>query len=257
MKYGFCFLSNMPIYTDLSVNCTVKSHFAFGEIFEILSAKNEFFEVKNSNLEKNGYVPKSQVKIISKKEYNFLTQSEKFYTTDSISTIVFENRNTLLSIGSILYNFDGLVANFGFEKINFFGNAISTNQKLNTTQIENLIKKILNAPMITGGNSIFGLDSMGLIQFFFKFLQINITGTLDEIIEKNTKIGLVKNVKFGDIIFFGNKKIEHFGIVLSNKNILHIHGYARIDEYDYLGIKNKENETEYLFSKIYKIIRIQ
>jgi hypothetical protein len=65
----------MPIYTDLSVNCTVKSHFAFGEIFEILSAKNEFFEVKNSNLEKNGYVPKSQVKIISKKEYNFLTQS--------------------------------------------------------------------------------------------------------------------------------------------------------------------------------------
>jgi cell wall-associated NlpC family hydrolase len=148
------------------------------------------------------------------------------------------------------------VANFGFEKINFFGNAISTNQKLNTTQIENLIKKILNAPMITGGNSIFGLDSIGLIQFFFKFLQINVTGTLDEIIEKNTEIGLVKNVKFGDIIFFGNKKIEHFGIVLSNKNILHIHGYARIDEYDYLGIKNKENDSEYLFSKIYKIIRI-
>lgn len=256
MKYGFCFLSNMPIYTDLSINCTVKSHFCFGEIFEIISSKNDFFEVKNSQLKTNGFVPKSQVKVISKKEYNFLEQSEKFYTTDSISTIVFENRNTLLGIGSILYNFDGLVSNFGFEKINFFGNAISANQKLNTIQIENLVKKILNAPMITGGNSIFGLDSMGLFQFFFKFLQIQISGTLDEIIESNLKIGLVKNVKFGDIIFFGNKKIEHFGIVLSNKNILHIHGYARIDEYDYLGIKNKENESEYLYSKIYKIIRI-
>jgi cell wall-associated NlpC family hydrolase len=155
-----------------------------------------------------------------------------------------------------LYNFDGLVANFGFEKINFFGNAISEKQKLNTTQIENLIKKVLNAPMTTGGNSIFGLDSLGLIQFFYRFMQINVTGNLEEIIESNTKIDLVKNVKFGDIIFFGNKKIEHFGIVLSNKNILHVHGYARIDEYDYLGIKNFEKTDEYLFSKIYKIIRI-
>jgi cell wall-associated NlpC family hydrolase len=110
--------------------------------------------------------------------------------------------------------------------------------------------------MTTGGNSIFGLDSLGLIQFFYRFMQINVTGNLEEIIESNTKIDLVKNVKFGDIIFFGNKKIEHFGIVLSNKNILHVHGYARIDEYDYLGIKNFEKTDEYLFSKIYKIIRI-
>jgi hypothetical protein len=256
MKYGFSFLSNTPIYTDLSVNCTVKSHFRFGEIFEILGAKNEFFEVNKSDFALQGYVLKSQVKILTKKEFNFLSQSERFYTTDSISTIIFENKNTLLSIGSVLYNFDGLVANFGFEKINFFGNAISEKQKLNTTQIENLIKKVLNAPMTTGGNSIFGLDSLGLIQFFYRFMQINVTGNLEEIIESNTKIDLVKNVKFGDIIFFGNKKIEHFGIVLSNKNILHVHGYARIDEYDYLGIKNFEKTDEYLFSKIYKIIRI-
>lgn len=257
MKYGFCFLSNMPIYSDLSVNCTVKSHFSFGEIFEIINTKHEFFEVKNSCLTKRGFVLKNQVKIISKKEYNFLVQSEKFYTTDSISSIVFENRNTLLSIGSVLYNFDGLVANFGFEKINFFGNTLSMKQKLNSTQIENLIKKILNTPMITGGNTIFGFDSLGLIQFFFKFQQINIPYILDDIIDKNLNISLVKNVKFGDIIFFGNKKIEHFGIVLSNKDILHVHGYVKIDEYDYLGIKDKQNKAAYLFSKIYKIIRMQ
>ncbi len=256
MKFGFNFLSNTPIYTDLSVNCTVKSHLRFGEIFEILGAKNDFYEITKPEYGLKGYVLKSQIKIISKKDFIFLQQSEKYYTTDSISTIIFENKNTLLSIGSVLYNFDGLVVNFGFQKISFFGNAISANQKLTTTQIENLIKKILNAPMITGGNSIFGLDSLGLIQFFYRLMQINVTGNIEDIVENNTKIGLVKNVKFGDIIFFGNKKIEHFGIVLSNKNILHIHGYARIDEYDYLGIKDSENSSNYIYSKIYKIIRI-
>jgi hypothetical protein len=84
--------------------------------------------------------------------------------------------------------------------------------------------------------------------------------TIEEIIKWSKPHPMAKYLGIGGgkgrMSRFGNKKIEHFGIVLSNKNILHVHGYARIDEYDYLGIKNFEKTDEYLFSKIYKIIRI-
>jgi cell wall-associated NlpC family hydrolase len=141
------------------------------------------------------------------------------------------------------------------QKINFNGNAIASSQILQQNQIETLLKKLVNTPYLTGGQSIFGMDAFGLIRFYLKYLGIKSPKSMDEILKIGEDVGLIKNAKFGDLVFWGQKNVEQVSILLNNNSLIHCNGMIKISKYDYLGIINSEDNS-YEFSKIIKIIRL-
>ena len=255
MKYGICFLSCTTIYSDMSEYCTPAGQLLFGETYEIINSNKKFIEIQCINNSISGYILKSQSRILSPKEFKVLQNAPKYYTTDSVSTIILNHAITLLSIGSTLYNFDGLVCQFMDQKINFNGNAISSTQVLQQHQIESLLKKLVNTPYMTGGQSIFGMDPLGLIRFYLKYLGINSPKNIDEMLDIGQHISLIKNAKFGDLVFWGQKNVEQVSILLNNNCLIHCNGMIKISKYDYLGIINSEDNS-YEFSKIIKIVRL-
>lgn len=239
----------------MSEYCTPAGQLLFGETYEIINSNKKFIEIQSIHNSIRGYILKSQSRILSPKEFKVLQNAPKFYTTDSVSTIILNHAITLLSIGSTLYNFDGLVCQFMDQKINFNGNAISSSQVLQQNQIETLLKKLVNTPYLTGGQSIFGIDAMGLIRFYLKYLGIKSPKSIDEIMEIGENISLIKNAKFGDLVFWGQKNVEQVSILLNNNTLIHCNGMIKISKYDYLGIIDPEDNS-YEFTKIIKIVRV-
>lgn len=239
----------------MSEYCTPAGQLLFGETYEIINSNKKFIEIQSIHNSIRGYILKSQSRILSPKEFKVLQNAPKFYTTDSVSTIILNHAITLLSIGSTLYNFDGLVCQFMDQKINFNGNAISSSQVLQQNQIETLLKKLVNTPYLTGGQSIFGIDAIGLIRFYLKYLGIKSPKSIDEIMEIGENISLIKNAKFGDLVFWGQKNVEQVSILLNNNTLIHCNGMIKISKYDYLGIIDPEDNS-YEFTKIIKIVRV-
>jgi hypothetical protein len=239
----------------MSEYCTPVGQLLFGETYEIINSNKKFIEIQCINNSISGYILKSQSRILSPKEFKVLQNAPKYYTTDSVSTIILNHAITLLSIGSTLYNFDGLVCQFMDQKITFNGNAISSTQVLQQHQIETLLKKLVNTPYMTGGQSIFGMDPLGLIRFYLKYLGINSPKNIDEMLDIGQHISLIKNAKFGDLVFWGQKNVEQVSILLNNNCLIHCNGMIKISKYDYLGIINSDDNS-YEFSKIIKIVRL-
>ena len=58
------------------------------------------------------------------------------------------------------------------------------------------------------------------------------------------KITSIKNLKAGDLAFFGktNKKVTHVGIMINKNEIIHAFGKIRIDKVNNKGIVNSETK---------------
>jgi len=77
-------------------------------------------------------------------------------------------------------------------------------------------QKYLGTPYKWGGNTPKGLDCSGLTQQVYKKNGYNLPRTSKEQARVGKKISLNKAQK-GDLVFFGKRKIDHVGIVISNK----------------------------------------
>lgn len=254
MKFGFCHISSIDVYSEDTFSSEQKCQLLFGEYYIIDENKKGFTKIVTQN-GTIGYIVNSVIFYITKKQYAELERKEKFLTTDILSTIEFNNKLVYLSIGSSLYDFDGLSCQFLGNSYNYSANAISICQSKENRLIELLVKKTLNFPFKNGGNTLMGMDGLGLAIHFFKYLNITIERNLESLSTKGISISLVKECQFGDIIFFGEKKIDHIGIVLNSKTLIHSFGSVKISTYDYLGIK-EDNSEKYSHSRIQKIIRL-
>lgn len=254
MKFGFCHLSVIDIFREETCDSCLVGQLLFGEIYIIEESKKHFSKIMTQN-GTLGYVDASQVYLISKKEYATIEKQEKFYTTDILSTIEFENNIIYLNMGSVLYDYDGLSSKVLGYTLNFSAGAVPVLQHKEKKIMELLIRKTLNFPYKNGGNTLMGMDGLGLAIHFFKYSNITIERNLDSLATKGIPISLVKDCVFGDIIFFGEKKIEHIGIVLNSKQLIHSYGSVKISPYDYLGIK-EESSGKYTHNRIQKIVRL-
>ena len=65
---------------------------------------------------------------------------------------------------------------------------------------------------------------------------------------------MVDDSRTGDLAFFINeeKRVAHVGIVLPGKQIIHAHGFVRIDKLDHFGIYNEQKKK---YTHKLKVIR--
>ena len=213
------------------------SQLLYGDCFEILSTKKEWFQIKSLDDLYIGWVNNKQVKKISKKNAEKITFDENIYSTRFIDYVeTNENRLSSIVLGS----------NIGACK--YLGHDYDGPKHKKTENKSNLIKiasLYLNSPYLWGGKTPFGVDCSGLTQMIYRINGFNIPRDAYQQSEFGGEtLSFIDESEPGDLAFFDDKegKIVHVGMLLENNYILHACGKVRIDRIDQTGIFNNEKQ---------------
>lgn len=215
----------------------------FGEVFEILSIKDNWSYIKTICDNYEGWIDSSMFTKISKDTAQEIINSNSV-VTDKLFTIA-TNINTksiiVIPAGSTLPFFNQKESSFKLldQKYNI---DINVKKFTDCDYILNIVKQFLNAPYLWGGKSPFGIDCSGFTQIIYKILNYNIPRDAKEQVNLGKEINFFDKVKIGDLAFFDNneQEITHVGIILSGNKIIHSSAYVRIDKIDHQGIYNTE-----------------
>ncbi len=104
-------------------------------------------------------------------------------------------------------------------------------------------QQFMNTPYLWGGRSVFGFDCSGFIQTVYKIHGQFLPRDTGPQVFEGGFIPLLKDAVPGDLAFFSNDtgEVNHVGMVLADKQIIHCSGWVRIDLLDEKGIFNRES----------------
>lgn len=83
-------------------------------------------------------------------------------------------------------------------------------------------KKFLDLPYTWGGTSSYGFDCSGFMQMLFKEMGLQLPRNSKDQAQCNLFIPIAKeDLQRGDLVFFGETKINHVGLYLGNDEFIH------------------------------------
>ncbi|MDA0758167.1 MAG: C40 family peptidase [Bacteroidetes bacterium] len=228
-KYGICNLSVVPVRKDPSSISELITQLMFGELYTITKQVEKWYYIKVEDDSYNGWVNYTQIRIISKIDFDILNLVKPKYSIKIIDFIYKNSEPTLISMGSKISSCQYL----GYTYKGDFSEDIN-----NKTILESATK-FLNSPYLWGGKTSLGVDCSGFTQIVYKINNINISRDAS-LQASQGRLITEKEIKPGDLAFFGesNKKITHVGIMLNKEKIIHAFGKVRIDKINSKGIIN-------------------
>ncbi len=228
-KYGICNLSVVPVRKDSSSISELITQLMFGELYTITKQVEKWYYIKVEDDSYNGWVNYTQIRIISKIDFDILNLVKPKYSIKIIDFIYKNSEPTLISMGSKISSCQYL----GYTYKGYYSEDIN-----NKTILESATK-FLNSPYLWGGKTSLGVDCSGFTQIVYKINNINISRDASQQASQGRLI-TEKEIKPGDLAFFGesNKKITHVGIMLNKEKIIHAFGKVRIDKINSKGIIN-------------------
>ncbi|MBI2967071.1 MAG: C40 family peptidase [Bacteroidetes bacterium] len=266
-KHGICSLTVIPCRKEPGHSSEMVTELLFGEYFEILDRKNDWFHIKNNFDGYESWVDSQTVLPLSDNDFDAVSSSQQWYAASMISKAVNLKYkvNFNLLIGSNLPFYDGEKFRIGNEDYELLGNAaVIQYPKKDEPQpydrilllMKELIEIYKGSPYLWGGRTPFGVDCSGFTQMVFKLCGIALPRDSHlQSLDGETVPELDKS-KSGDIAFFtdGDGKIVHTGIIMvddkktsrarpekiRNTKIIHSSGYVRTDKLDNQGIYNTQ-----------------
>lgn len=229
-EYAYCSVSISPLRKLPSDSSEMVSQFIFGEVMEILEMDKQWRKVKSRVDNYDGW--------LDEKCISSLTESEM---------MIWEKEQSLLYNPTLLLNSDegpiyitkgAFVSKNEVEFIIGKEKYSSSQERLRIPiAVTEIAKSFLNAPYLWGGKTLFGIDCSGFTQSVFRFIGIALPRDASMQVNEGNTISFSERQE-GDLAFFINGKgnIHHVGIILSEKTIIHAHGWLRIDEYNEKGI---------------------
>lgn len=246
MEYGVSDIAFIPLRQGLSDRSEMLSQILFGECFEILIKRGDWYRVKTEFDDYEGWIPKDSFIPIEKSEFEkYTTDYEMFYHSHSLELLKNGTQKVLLPAGVVLPCFDS--DNKEFE---FAGNRykfISPDyEKIEYEDQRDLIvklaKKFLNTPYLWGGRTAWGIDCSGLVQLVYRAVGVNVSRDSYDQVNLGKAINFITDAQPGDLVFFDNDEgiIVHVGLLTGNGKIIHASKKVRSDIIDHQGIYNRD-----------------
>ena len=205
----------------------------FGESFKIIEKEEKWSKVILHHDNYCGWIDNKQYTIIPKISPEFKISNKKY------ANIRISNIQQPLLLGSLIPKNKKLI-NF----INIKEDLSFVEMKPAKKWFVKIAKKYLNTPYLWGGRSPLGIDCSGYTQMVYRLFKYNLPRDSFKQEKEGLKVSKFSQIKLGDLAFFGNKKkINHVGIILNNKKIIHASGKVRIDNLDTKGIYNTDTNS--------------
>jgi len=245
MHFGICPLSIVPVRSSASHKSEQLSQLLFGELVEVLEKKGkQWSRVRCEADNFVGWVASNQLKAITPSEFEHFQQHYSF-CLEHVQPVMADNRFVPVTMGARLPDFDGIRFKVGEEYLTFSGQAINpADIRASADFIIKIAKRYLNTPFAWGGRSPFGIDSAALTQLVFGIAGIRLPREPEQQLDHGHTVDFMEQSAPGDIAFFENKagRINHVGIIMEERRIIHAYGSVRIDLVDHYGIYDEEQQ---------------
>ncbi|KXK38247.1 MAG: NLP/P60 protein [Bacteroidetes bacterium OLB9] len=241
--HAICHLSAIPVFAKPDESAMIISQMLYGETCVILEKKNKtWFKISTIRCKVIGWVRSIQLQLID--EHAFQKFSNNASTSLEICYNAFNDQLAKnLVMGSSLPCFDGISFEMPDGKYIYNG-LVATTESLEKSpeMIKKIARRYLNSPELSGGRTPFGIDGSALIQNVFSFIQIELPRYPAEQVNYGELIDFIELAQEGDLAFCEDKdqNINHAGIIIGEKEVLHVYGHVRIDKIDHFGFYNQE-----------------
>ncbi len=241
-EFGICCLSVIPVRLEPSDQSEMISQLLFGDHFLIEEENGTWIKIKTWFDEYEGWIDRKQCFILLEDEYQNLCVFPNYISTAYLNEVKDpENKKLFIPLGCSLPEFNGNQVILASREYNYLGEAKFASD-FTQQNLENFSGLYLNSPYLWGGKSPAGIDCSGFTQIIFKLMGIKLPRDAYQQAEKGALVHFAEEIVPGDLLFFDNEegRITHVGIALNNQNIIHASGKVRIDQFDHVGIFNKE-----------------
>ncbi len=239
--HAICNLNVIPVFSKPVDDAIMVSQMLFGETCHIVEKKNKhWFKIQTTTCNIIGWVRSIQIQLTDENTYTKLSTNPAI-ALEICHPLFNDDISKSIVIGSSLPCYDGISCQMPEAKYIYNGQA-ALYDGLETSQ-EILIKiarRYLYSPELPGGRSPFGIDSGAFIQHVFRFFGIILPRFPNEQYLYGEIVDFTDLAVEGDLAFCSDteNQINHVGIVIGDKKVLHVHGCVRIDKIDHHGFYN-------------------
>lgn len=239
MTYAYCSASIAPLRETNSDASEMVSQLLFGEPVEIIEEKNQWRKVRSLIDNYEGWTDFKLLSGLREKELNRWLDGLGAFKSFS-GVIKGEFGKQVISRGSFVP--EGIKDEFNIGKDIFRFKTVEpfTIVSDRTRAIIDLSLDYLNVPYLWGGKSVSGIDCSGLVQTIFRCVDVKLPRDANQQVEYGMDVEW-EDRNAGDLVFFinSNEKIHHVGILINENEIVHAHGFVRIDDLSKEGITRR------------------
>ncbi len=242
MNKGICILPMAPVRAKPSDRSEMINQLLFGDVVSIKDRYKSWLFLETAHDGYAGWVDDKQLSMLTPA---FSEKMEKenpvFLATAFVKTGNSRGNSLVLTMGSRLPLFDGTGFQLLDERYLLPESITVLTGKQPAETVAETAKMYLGSPFLWGGRSYFGNDCSGFTQIVYRMCGYNLLRDASQQAERGTLVSFVEEALPGDIAFFEDEEgnINHVGILLNNRHIIHSSGKVRIDTLDHEGIFNE------------------
>jgi hypothetical protein len=233
-KYGICRLSLLTLYREPVFGSGLTTQLLFGETYTVIGTNRlkDWLLVVGDLLVGTGWISIHQHEDISEADYLRYCQGDFKMTLSPVTAVKFRGDNLNLLAGSILH-ISAAELFEPTETMELIGEFRDFSVKASRNELVNTALRFVNAPFLSGGRSLYGLDLGAMVQLIFKFSGYIVPNYLSALIESGDKRP-TQDIQTGDLVIFSNDKQipHHLALYMGEGQVLELRGKVIIRSFD-------------------------